>query len=70
MTLDRQVIAVLDGICDQGCEYVDSCIEVLAAGAIPEQTRDLSERQRQSLLEELRSIMAVYHARSDDTPGC
>lgn len=61
--LDNQVIAVLDAICNQGCEFVDSCIEILAAGGNPEQTQTLSEQQRQSLLQELQSIMSVYHAR-------
>ncbi len=61
--MDDQVIAVLDAICNQGCDFVDSCIEVLTANGIPEQTQILSDQQRSSLLDELQSIMAVYHAR-------
>jgi hypothetical protein len=61
--MDDQVIAVLDAICNQGCDYVDSCIEILAAGGNPEQSQVLSEQQRQSLLDELQAIMAVYHVR-------
>ncbi len=60
---DEQVISVLDAICNLGCDFVDSCIEVMAAGDVPEQTRSLSDQQRISLLEELQAIMAVYRIR-------
>lgn len=61
--LDDQVIAVLDAICNQGCDYVDSCIEILTAGGNPPQIAGLSVRQRRHLLEELQAIMSVYHVR-------
>lgn len=61
--LDKQAIAVLDAICNQGCDFVESCIEILEAGGLPEQTCELSDQQRASLLEELQAIMAVYNER-------
>lgn len=60
---DTAVQRVVEAICVQGCTYVNACIEALARGLPGSEYADLDPRQRRQLLEELRSLMAVYEMR-------
>lgn len=50
----------LEAICDRGCRYANRCIEALAEGRPVPEAEALSPTQKTALLDELRSIMAVY----------
>lgn len=53
-------IQLLETICSRGCTYVNEVISILESGQSLEQTQQLSAVEQQSLLAELKSIMAVY----------
>jgi hypothetical protein len=57
----------LDRICADGCQAVRVCIRQLEQGETPARTAALSAEDRQRLLIELKSIMAVYDARGSGT---
>ena len=50
----------IEALCLQGCSTVFARIEVLKKGQEIPETAFLSEFERQSVLEELEAIMAVY----------
>ena len=57
---DKHLQACVESICGKGCQSVRRDIEVLEnAGELPE-TRGLSAAERDLVLDELKSIMAVY----------
>lgn len=50
-------------ICDQGCARIRVLIQHLETGAIIQETIELDETERQTVLAELKSIMAIYDLR-------
>ena len=52
-----------ESLCGDGCQAVNGYIEQLERGGSVPQTEILSYEERQELLVELKSIMAVYDAK-------
>lgn len=59
-TTDAQVDAEVERLCALGCREVYTVIDRLDAGGSVEGLNGLDRTQRAQVLEELRSIMAVY----------
>ena len=57
---DSPVECCVEALCHQGCERVSAYIEALRAGRVFAEVADLSEIERQWVLDELESIMAPY----------
>ncbi|MBK1720653.1 hypothetical protein [Thiocystis violacea] len=57
---DPPVEACVEVLCGKGCRQVRLAILALEAGADLPEVRDLTPRQRDRLLAELKAIMAVY----------
>ena len=55
----------VEALCDQGCERVNGFIAALKAGQDFPEVAGLSMEERQTVLEHLVSIMAVYDDRCD-----
>lgn len=55
--------ARLESICEKGCQRVWHDIAVLERGEELPETRDLDARERGWLLDELKTVMAVYGGR-------
>ena len=60
ITDDKQIDICLEQICEQGCRSVNQTIQQLEQGKAAEIVRCLTASQRGILLNELKSIMAVY----------
>jgi len=60
ITNDKQIEICLEQICEQGCRSVNKIIQQLEQGKEVEVVWHLSALQRGILLNELKSIMAVY----------
>jgi hypothetical protein len=60
ITDDKQINSCLEQICEQGCRSVNQVIQQLEQGDVIEEIAYLSRVQQQRLLQELKSIMAVY----------
>jgi hypothetical protein len=60
ITNDKQIDLCLESICHQGCRSVNRVIEQLEQGQIIKAVAHLTAAQRHRLLQELKSIMAVY----------
>ncbi len=60
LTNDKQVDSCLENICNQGCQTVTTIIQQLEQGEIINIVKSLTSTQRLKLLQELKSIMAVY----------
>ena len=60
ITNDKQIDSCLENLCQQGCRSVNQVIQQLEQGQVIETIAHLSGTQRQRLLQELKSIMAVY----------
>ena len=60
ITHDKQINSCLEQICEQGCRSVNQVIQQLELGEVIEDFAHLSRVQQQRLLQELKSIMAVY----------
>jgi hypothetical protein len=58
--LSAHLQAIVDSICGQGCQQVRQIIQQLQQGGAVEKTQSLSAKERNVLLAELQSIMAVY----------
>ncbi len=58
--MTKQIELSLEQICEQGCRSVNKVIQQLENGEVIESTRHLNESQQKILLQELKSIMAVY----------
>lgn len=56
----ESVDRVVEQLCEQGCRVVYQRIEQLRAGVLVAEARGLTFRQRERVLAELESIMAVY----------
>ncbi|MBT9613042.1 MAG: hypothetical protein IV108_07240 [Burkholderiales bacterium] len=50
-------------ICDQGCVRIRVLIRLLETGVTIQETTELDETERQAVLLELKSIMAIYNLR-------
>lgn len=50
-------------IFDQGCVRIRALIQILETGAAIQETTELNEAERQAVLAELKSIMAIYDLR-------
>ena len=50
----------LEAICNSGCDAVRATIDALENNLEVSQTSELSGQQRDSILSELKAIMAVY----------
>jgi len=57
---ESQVDRAVDQICELGCTVVSAYIAALQNGESRPEYQSLDAAQRAALLEELRSIMAVY----------
>jgi len=58
--IDKQIEICLEQICEQGCRAVNKIIQQLEQGKEIEVVWHLSALQRGILLDELKSVMAVY----------
>ena len=58
--LEHQLQQIVDALCHDGCKAVSRYISEMEAGSYPEQMQSLSNNQKQAVLAELKSIMAVY----------
>jgi hypothetical protein len=58
--LNATVQACVDGLCEQGCSRVNACIIALQNGEEIPEVAGMSAVDRQAVLQELVSIMAVY----------
>ncbi|EDN67923.1 hypothetical protein BGP_5258 [Beggiatoa sp. PS] len=60
ITNDKQIDFCLEQICKQGCRSVNKIIQQLEQGQTIEVVQQLNMAQQNRLLQELKSIMAVY----------
>jgi len=51
---------VIDTLCNDGCKAVSSYIQAMEAGEYPACMQSLNGAEKQKILAELKSIMAVY----------
>lgn len=56
----HKVTECIDNLCQSGCDVVRATIKALESDLPVSQTRDLNLQERQAVLDELKSIMAVY----------
>jgi hypothetical protein len=59
-SLPHAADAVLETVCQRGCRYVLQTIDRMERGEAPAEVAVLTLSERQAVLAELRSIMAVY----------
>lgn len=57
---DKKVDILLESLCGEGCKAVRGVIDNLESGEALPQTNGLSDQELDTLLAELKSIMAVY----------
>lgn len=51
---------IIEQLCATGCERVNEVIEILECQGSIEETNELSEQERDTVLLELKAVMAVY----------
>ena len=56
----KKVEKCVEVLCEKGCNSVRKDIEKLESGADLPETQDLSKEELSKVVEELKSIMAVY----------
>ena len=56
----QKVSQRIEAVCEAGCEAVRASISTLESGNSVALTSDLSAEEQQQVLEELKTIMAVY----------
>lgn len=56
-----KISKALESICNQGCTVVNNVIDAMENGVQPDETSDLSAKERDALLEELKKIMSIYN---------
>ena len=56
----------VESLCQHGCERVSAYIALLRAGEVFAEVADLSEIERQLVLDELVAIMAPYEEKGDN----
>jgi hypothetical protein len=59
----NKVNQCVEALCKCGCEAVRATITSMEMGLKLEQTRDLDEQEAETVLDELKAIMAVYDDR-------
>ena len=52
--------AIIDELCNDGCKAVGQYIREIEAGKFPQQMSHLASDEQAKILNELKSIMAVY----------
>ena len=57
---DKRLQLCVESICRKGCQSVRKDMEILQAEGELQETQGLSGDEKQQVLEELRTIMAVY----------
>ena len=58
--LPAHVQSTIESICQLGCDRVNAIIDALESGKRVRETRGLDKIDQQSVLTELKQIMAVY----------
>ena len=58
--IEPELQKVIEKLCNEGCKAVSLYIKEIEAGKLPEAMHSLSTTQKQVVLLELKSIMAVY----------
>lgn len=58
--LKQELQTIVDSLCADGCKAVSRYISEIEAGKSPPAMRALNPTEREAVLSELRSIMAVY----------
>ena len=58
--LQADLQAIIDELCHDGCKAVTQYIKAIESGSIPQQMTHLSTDAQAKILQELKSIMAVY----------
>jgi hypothetical protein len=56
----------VEQICEMGCDNVNRVIALIEQGQVPEELANLPIEYRQTLMTELKSIMAVYDAAREE----
>lgn len=51
---------IVDELCNNGCRQVNNSINQIEAGKLPPAMMNLSAKDQQAVLGELKSIMSVY----------
>ena len=59
--LPAQVRTTVESICELGCERVNEIIAELESGQRVHETAELSSIDKQTVLHELKAIMAIYN---------
>ena len=52
--------SIVEELCNHGCRQVTMYINQIEAGKLPKPMSQLSEKDREKVLQELKSIMSVY----------
>jgi len=58
--LKPELQTVVEHLCKDGCNAVNSYISAIQSGDYPELVRGLDHQDRDAVLAELKSIMAIY----------
>ncbi|MEJ2361012.1 MAG: hypothetical protein P8Z75_06240 [Gammaproteobacteria bacterium] len=64
--LNAELQSVVERLCEDGCSAVTQYISDIEAGHYPAQMQHLDHRACDAVLDELKSIMAVYARRSEN----
>jgi len=51
---------VVEQLCNEGCQQVNAYIQEIESGQLPDNMQPLNNGDREKVLSELKSIMAVY----------
>lgn len=63
--LKQSLQTIVEELCNHGCRQVTNYINQIEAGELPEVMLELSVKDQQVVLSELKSIMSVYDRCSD-----
>ena len=58
--LPQHIQAIVETLCETGCQRVNEIIETLAKGADVKHTAALTEQERKQVLHALQNIISVY----------
>ena len=58
--LEPKLQSIVEQLCSEGCQQVSVYIKEIEARQMPDSMQELSDSHQQLVLEELKSIMAVY----------
>lgn len=68
--LPDHIQSVVDSVCNQGCKYVNKTILALETSQPSQDTDHLPADEKDIILNELRSIMAIYQQNNPEERGC